>query len=121
MESKYVMKSFELFEIVTNRPSEYKSLDQCKCPYCQSKKLKSRGYSTTLAGMNNHEWHDYSCSDCGKRFTIERKGSNIWMTEKGGRILNGMPSCFESYIYTCSKCGGGCIEKIPEQGNGGIY
>jgi hypothetical protein len=27
------------------------------------------------------------------------------MTDSVGRVLNGMPSCFERYIYTCSVCG----------------
>lgn len=97
------MKEPAFFELVTNRPQEFKN----KCPYCKSTNIRRGGSTTTLVGGgNNHIWTDTRCQDCRKTFTIEEKGNNIWLTDRSGKILRGVPSCFERYIYECAHCGG---------------
>jgi len=69
---------------------------------------------TTLVGYTdgvdrNHRWTDVECSKCHMHYTLESKAESKdlehrWLT-KDGKILFGIPACFESYIYTC-KCGG---------------
>ena len=99
----------EFLDLVTERPD--KSLRPIeglnKCPYCRYRKLTSFGTSSTLTGGDNHQWTDYLCRDCLKSFVVEDKGSNAWIVEKNtGKILRGIPTCFETYVYTCKHCGG---------------
>ena len=55
----------------------------------------------------NHRCTECHCDDCHKDFTIESKGPrNVWFTDSNGKVLLGIPRCFESYVYTCKHCGG---------------
>jgi len=100
-------KEFGLFEMVKQRPNKKLKATKVKCPYCGSKKTKKQYSSTTLLGIDkyNHKWFYYQCLKCGREFTVEQKDKNVWITDKDDHVLDGMPSCFESYIYDC-KCGG---------------
>jgi hypothetical protein len=82
------------------------------CPFCKSKNVEHGGASMTLVGGKyNHLWTHCKCKKCNQEFTLEEKERGLtkrvmrWYTQKG-KILRGIPGCFESYIYTCSKCGG---------------
>lgn len=98
---------FEAFEIITQRPDKNLTVRNAKCPFCKSEKHQTHGTRTTLLGIDsmNHKWHERTCKDCGKNYTVENKGRNVWITDEKGNVMHGMPSCFEHYIYDC-KCGG---------------
>jgi DNA-directed RNA polymerase subunit RPC12/RpoP len=108
---------YDFYKIVTNRPDKKAGK---ACPFCNSTDLQSGSMRSTLVGGGpnvNHVWIDTTCRDCHKSFTIESKGGNTWVTGDDGLILQGIPSCFESYIYTCSKCGGNVKrQNIDDQG-----
>ena len=100
-------------DIVTQRDDPTIDRDNPTCPYCQSTNVTDNGGSTTLVGgYYNHIHHDCRCNDCKERFMLEIKEQGkrddyiAWYTDKDGKILGGIPGCFESYTYTCSKCGG---------------
>ena len=93
----------EFLEIVKERPD--KKLKKHKCPFCKKKNVQIGGMITTLVGGDNHEWTDCRCGKCGESYIFEQKGSNKWITQD--RVVKfGIPTCFESYIYSCNKCGG---------------
>ena len=102
-------------DIVKERP-DWSIKSKPICPFCKSKNVKKGGNLTTLvAGKYNHIWNKCECNKCHKTFTMETKErGNLkpirWYT-KDGKILKGIPGCFESYIYTCSKCGGNVVRK----------
>ena len=104
MQEKY--KS--LFSMVTQKPNENLTSQNVKCPYCESRKHTSYGgYSTLVGGiLANHHWNEMRCQKCNEYFTLETMGNNRWVADKNKKITDGMPSCFEYYVYTCKKCGG---------------
>ncbi len=107
-----------LQDIVTQRPISEAPTDPSRCPYCESTDTKVvRRYSTLLGFSGpvntNHQWYESLCSGCKRLYTREVKGLNVWYTPYRDRdsvgdpqVLKGLPSCFESYQYTCAKCSG---------------
>jgi len=107
----------EFLEIVKERPD--KSLEKNKCPFC-GEKVNSSGTETTLVGGPagvNHEWTSCECPDCGKSYTFESKSLNNWITQDS-KVMFGIPTCFETYIYTCSKCDGTVKQKNVDRETG---
>jgi len=100
--------------LVTERPDESLKIDEYFCPYCESEDVSTKCNGMTCVGGGgdaNHVWTSVDCHNCGKQSTHEHIDYNTWYTEgfrnNGVRkIVRGIPSCFESYIYTCSHCGG---------------
>jgi hypothetical protein len=86
------------------------------CPYCHNTRspddVVCQGHSTTLVGHqygkdNNHHTRNFQCRLCDKGFKVENKGAMVWYVEpETNKVLEGIPACFESYVYTCSKCDG---------------
>ena len=104
----------EFLELVTERPNKKLWKKGIFCPYCKSKDVVTFGTSTTLVGFvgknMNHTHTGCRCSKCNKEFTRETKGyDNVWFTDPYGKVLLGIPYCFEGYIYTCKHCGGDVI------------
>jgi DNA-directed RNA polymerase subunit RPC12/RpoP len=108
----------QLTDLVKERPLDEKPGDPARCPECGSKELYDLGGRSTLLGWSgpvnpNHRWHKFDCRACKLSFTREVKGNNVWYTKQIGEgghhgialVIKGMPSCFELYIYTCTKCG----------------
>jgi len=101
----------EFLELVTERPDPKLWKKKIFCPYCKSKEIQQFGTSTTLVGYYgkdmNHTHTRCRCMKCNKNFTRETKGyDNVWYTATNGKVLLGIPYCFEGYIYTCKHCGG---------------
>ena len=97
-------------ELVTQRVM----LGEPACPMCGGD-YRIGETCTTLLGFSgsvnpNHVSKLCICVSCGFTFTVEEKSGNVWIT-KDGRVLAGMPNCFESYIYTCAFCGGSVARK----------
>jgi len=103
---------FALFDIVKQRPNKKLNLNNATCPFCKSKDYINLESITTLLGWSgktnpNHQWHWRKCSDCNKIYVVEEKENNIWIVDiETKKVMDGMPSCFEDYLYTCSKCNG---------------
>lgn len=107
----------ELFELVKNKPDKKLNGLNVKCPYCKSSDLRTTETTETLVGGPpgvNHRWESKVCNDCGKKFTLESKYMNYWITDKDRKVLKGMPCCFERYIYTC-KCGGNVTREYRDK------
>lgn len=108
----------DLLDIIKERPLTEPHTGFGTCPYCESNDVCVTNRTTTLLGFSgpvdpNHQWHSSTCRSCHKNFTREVKGLNVWYTAEIDRetrgpaqVLRGLPSCFESYQYTCSKCAG---------------
>jgi hypothetical protein len=98
---------------VTNKPLI--GIIEPECPNkCVNAMQEYKGTISTLVGWStgedpNHKWSTYLCSSCKEEYVIERKKNNYWLTVKG-KLLLGVPSCFELYIYTCI-CGGEITQK----------
>lgn len=112
-----------LFELVTQRPED-RLRDwgvNPECPRgCPNAKIeRTEPTSMTLVGggkQANHTWSPFRCLSCGTEFVVESKAGNTWATTSRGegRVLCGIPSCFESYVYTCAKCGGDVLRHFTE-------
>tara|TARA_Y100000310_G_C20693897_1_gene824140 strand:- start:1588 stop:2067 length:480 start_codon:yes stop_codon:yes gene_type:complete len=80
------------------------------CPYCNSEDMESKCHHQTLLACGktdpNHHWHEYVCKSCKSMFTLEYKEDIVWYTNQDKKVLKGIPGCYETYVYTCSKCGG---------------
>ena len=97
-------------QLLAEKPS-----DNPHCPHCGSLKVRQTEHSHTLIGGGdgtadgdpNHNWVHYHCR-CGQPFVREYKDGNVWYTDArgSGRVLLGVPNCFERYVYTCRACGG---------------
>jgi len=101
----------EFLKLVTQRPDPKLWKKGIFCPYCKSKEVQNFGTMTTLVGYFgkdlNHTHTRCRCLKCNKEFTRETKGyDNVWFTDPKGKVLLGIPYCFEHYIYTCKHCGG---------------
>lgn len=104
-----------LLAFVKEAPAGEKPSHKATCPFCSSQEVNSYSSESTLVGNPpgkdgidddcNHVWTRFACNHCGEKFTRETKSGNVWYT-KGKKVLKGMPSCFEDYIYTCRCCGG---------------
>jgi hypothetical protein len=103
----------DLFEIVAERPLAEVPTDAPTCPDCNRTPARETYREQTLLGWSgkgwspNHTWSGLECG-CGAIFVREWKSGNVWYTRERveGRVLRGMPSCFERYTYTCAKCSG---------------
>lgn len=112
----------KLLEFVKETPTNEKPSHRIACPYClNDKNIKREGITTTLVGGGsgidddpNHTWEPCTCRDCGKDFTRETRDGNVWYTDKDHKVLRGMPSCFEHYVYTCRECGGEVRRRYKE-------
>lgn len=96
----------EFLELVNERLN--KKLKLNKCPFCGKKDVSNHDTRTTLVGGPkgvNHEWTTCSCNKCGERYTFESKDLNNWITQDGV-VKFGIPTCYESYIYSCKHCNG---------------
>jgi len=103
-------------DIVKERP-DWSIKSKPVCPFCKSTNVKKGGGVTTLVGGKyNHIWNECECRKCHEKFTLETKERGRllkpmrWYTKKG-KILRGIPACFECYIYTCKKCNGNVVRK----------
>lgn len=106
----------DLFDIVANRPIEEDPDSAATCPVCATADVDKVESWTTLLGGGpriNHVWTTYFCGH-GHSFVRETKGDNTWYTQDQ-KVLLGMPSCFETYIYTCSKCAGPVRQTITDK------
>jgi hypothetical protein len=108
--SEFVQEWKTFLSFVKERPNPDLKIDEYICPYCLSSDVETKGSSATLVGGRkeddvNHVWTKCSCKSCWNSFVHEHRHNNVWYTSQG-KILAGIPSCFESYIYTCSSCGG---------------
>jgi DNA-directed RNA polymerase subunit RPC12/RpoP len=104
----------EFLELVKEHPDPKLWKKGIFCPYCKSKDVQTFGTRTTLVGYFgkdlNHTHTECRCNKCNKEFTRETKGyDNVWFTDPRGKVLLGIPYCFEGYIYTCKHCGGDVI------------
>lgn len=125
----------EFLDIVTQRLDPTLNEKTPICPFCRSTKVTNSGGMSTLVGScnpaydPNHHWANCSCNDCGQTWTMEYAGIwpeegqtepkyNVWLT-KDSRILAGLPTCFEAYIHTCSKCGGDVHRHYRDKQTGG--
>lgn len=102
-------------DLVIERPDSELKIDEYLCPYCNSTNVEATPQGQTLVadyGTDaNHVWTGIQCNDCGKTCTHEHRSFNSWYTDSRGKILRGIPSCFERYIYTCRHCGGDVVRK----------
>jgi DNA-directed RNA polymerase subunit RPC12/RpoP len=102
----------EFLELVKERPDPELWKKDVFCPYCgEEKNIQNFGTRTTLVGYfgknMNHTHTHCRCMKCNKEFTRETKGyDNVWFTAPDGKVLLGIPYCFEYYVYTCKHCGG---------------
>ncbi|MFW5890946.1 MAG: hypothetical protein ACOCUI_01905 [bacterium] len=108
------MKNF--LDLVKERPDENLKIDEFICPFCDSTEVEKLGGHTTLvagSGDPNHVWTFLRCKKCGNKSTHEHIDYNTWYTLgiQGSKILKGIPSCFENYIYTCKFCNGEVVRK----------
>ena len=106
----------EFLELVTERPDETLIGKSIFCPYCGTEEVQTFGTRSTLVGYvgidRNHTHTECKCSKCHKEFTWETKGfDRVWVTSKEGKVLMGIPYCFEGYVYTCKHCGGDVVRK----------
>lgn len=105
----------EFLDLVTARLDPELNYEKPVCPHCDSDNVNQTDHVTTLVGHTgkidiNHQWIQCSCNNCEKQWTMEYKGDydhgyNTWYT-KDGKLLRGLPTCFETYTYTCKHCGG---------------
>lgn len=85
-----------------------KESGEIECPSCLSMDVHIAEEVTTLLGGpkdNNHVWKTCICRSCIEKFTCESKNGYRWITQYHGRVISGVPACFERYVLTC-KCGG---------------
>jgi hypothetical protein len=102
------MKTF--LPIVIERPDKSLKINEILCPKCKGSNIKIKDTSSTLVGGRkeddvNHVINNCTCRQCKFNFQQQHRHNNVWYTDKN-KILLGIPSCFESYIYTCKDCGG---------------
>lgn len=105
----------EFLELVKERPDPKLWKRGLFCPYCKSKNVDNLGTRSTLVGYIgkdlNHTHTYCRCQDCNNEFIRETKGfDNVWFTAPDGKVLLGIPYCFENYVYTCKHCGGDVIK-----------
>lgn len=104
--------------LVRERPLDERPSENPTCPFCRGRHLDRLDSRTTLLGGGdrtidgdpNHVWTTFRCHDCFQQFVRETKSGNTWYT-RDGRVLRGLPSCFESYIYHCATCGGDVMRR----------
>jgi hypothetical protein len=101
----------EFLKLVKERPNRKLWKKGVFCPYCNSKDVTISHTTTTLFGYTgkdmNHTHTYCHCNKCNKDFIRETCGfDNVWFTDHRGKVLLGIPYCFEDYIYTCKHCSG---------------
>lgn len=102
----------ELLSLITQQPVQ--KADIVCCPYCQSILFQLLESQSTLLGYArcadpNHYTYTYRCSSCEKRFHVNVKRPNMWITDTTGRVIKGVSDCWENVIYTCAECGGDVV------------
>lgn len=102
-----------LLNIIVQRPVVKRAI---KCYSC-AESLKLVSTLTTLLGFlpggedPNHITHSMVCGGCNKKYIVNYKSNNMWVTEyEIPRVIEGVSSCFETVIYTCSDCGGDVVQ-----------
>lgn len=116
----------EFLDLVTDRLAPELDHEKPICPFCNDTKVRKDGRVTTLIGQigdgpdPNHQWVNCTCESCNKSWTMEIKGEdehgyNVWYT-KDGKILKGLPTCFEAYRYTCKQCSGDIVRHNYDKG-----
>lgn len=117
------MSDLDFFELVKERPDPTLDFWSDSCAVCGSTDIRDGGVARTLAGWAqpaglsrreavvhpqnpNHTSRHIHCNACGSDLAYEVKGGNVWYSERLGRVLAGIPSCFEPYTYTCRHCNG---------------
>jgi len=109
----------EFLNLVTQKEEIHLSPDYPHCPFCNSDELEFCKREETLVASygiydSNHHWIHYKCKKCNELFIMEYNGCNnakplprynVWYTQCK-KVLKGIPTCFESYLYTCRYCGG---------------
>lgn len=83
------------------------------CPYCESEDVSCTDVEETMLGWfstdplenPNHRWEYHACNGCSKTFCVEKQRNNVWYTTDRIKVLRGVSSCYETYLYTC-KCSG---------------
>lgn len=113
----------KLLEVVAVEPLTEKPSENGSCPFCSSANIHHGAFSTTLVGGGtdkdddpNHTHTNCVCKDCSRDFVRETRSGNVWYT-KQCRVLKGMPSCFERYVYPC-KCGGQVTREYIDKASG---
>jgi hypothetical protein len=110
--------TMDLFEIVRERPTVELPDGRPRCPFggChypfgaagpEVEKPKKPILGTEWRG--SHQTVYCRCPCCERKFERHVVGTNVWYTfTQDGRsvVVNGMPSCHESYVYHCAKCDG---------------
>ena len=115
----------ELFELVKERPDDSLTRETV-CPYCGSTNIQELGHvETLLANFGNedpnHHWITCHCQDCEKEFGHEYKEGNHWYVERETKkVLKGIPSCYEFYVYTCTHCDGDVVRKYTSLDSGSL-
>lgn len=108
----------EFLQIISNKMLPLVEVVNIECPFCASQEVQKLGSRCTLIGYYgkydpNHVWVSCRCKSCNASFTQEYKGTengyNVWYTVDN-RVVLGLPTCYESYIYTCN-CGGEVTRK----------
>jgi hypothetical protein len=116
------------FSLVTNRPDPTLNHETCPCRHCGHQgPLEVVGHCQTLVGNvrgadSNHHWRTLKCPACSGIMEIETKEGNSWevsATEKG-KLLRGVPGCFENYIYTCARCSGNVTREYRNKVSGKV-
>ena len=105
----------DLLDIIRQRPLSELPTDPPHCPRCRSLNVVVNQGEVSLTSSNNHHWDPGVCLACKLGFLREYKdgksllgnpGSpNVWYTSEN-HVLEGVPSCFESYTYDCNQCDG---------------
>jgi len=111
-----------LFSLVRERPNRNLPwYEPARCPLCGAEgQVRQIDHIETLVGSlgdsdPNHHWRTCHCGACDGKFTVEHKGgtkkvpANVWYTRRldgESHLLEGIPSCFESYVYHCAHCDG---------------
>lgn len=103
-----------LLTLIQQRPTSYVEGEPVACPSCGEPSKPYSESSTLVGGDRNHFWKYHSCSKCSYKFVQEHKRDKQWVTvktESGQKVLSGVSTCFENYVYTCRHCGGDVVRK----------
>ena len=114
---KKLEEANRLYSLVTQRPDLTLSKSVIICPFkCRKSTIRVHSIVNSCVGGYpdpNHYWVTCKCEKCNKDFIQEYKTDNVWYTAEN-KVLKGMPSCFENYIYTCAYCSGEVHRKYTE-------
>lgn len=120
------MTQAEWVKLFVQQPTTQKPSDRPHCPHCQSLDVEeTRGFTTLVGGDRhpdrdpNHRWNPVYCRDCHLTSTRELKDGMVWYTGQGGhgdgRVLEGLPGCFEHYVLTHVTCHGDVVRRYTDE------